>query len=113
VRFRLLRWPSLFFFSCRRRHTSFSRDWSSDVSLPIFSYTHRKFHTIDRVTSFDLFQNACFESGIGGCFVEVAFYALEKAVVLLRDRKSVVEGKSVGLGGRGDVSRENSSMSCP
>src|SRR5690606_31095119 len=23
--------PSLFFFSSRRRHTSFSRDWSSDV----------------------------------------------------------------------------------
>src|SRR5690606_39561754 len=25
----------LFFFSSRRRHTSFSRDWSSDVALPI------------------------------------------------------------------------------
>src|SRR5207302_5988256 len=24
-----------FFFSSRRRHTSFSRDWSSDVCLPI------------------------------------------------------------------------------
>src|SRR5690606_20101859 len=27
----LFRDPSLFFFSSRRRHTSFSRDWSSDV----------------------------------------------------------------------------------
>src|SRR5690606_40324530 len=26
----------LFFFSSRRRHTIFSRDWSSDVALPIF-----------------------------------------------------------------------------
>src|SRR5690606_39703734 len=25
-----------FFFSSRRRHTRFSRDWSSDVALPIF-----------------------------------------------------------------------------
>src|SRR5690606_40321055 len=25
----------LFFFSSRRRHTRFSRDWSSDVALPI------------------------------------------------------------------------------
>src|SRR5690606_40105538 len=25
-----------FFFSSRRRHTRFSRDWSSDVSLPIY-----------------------------------------------------------------------------
>src|SRR5690606_41009129 len=24
-----------YFFSSRRRHTSFSRDWSSDVALPI------------------------------------------------------------------------------
>src|SRR5690606_40720486 len=28
-----------FFFSSRRRHTRFSRDWSSDVSLPI-SHLH-------------------------------------------------------------------------
>src|SRR5690606_40872724 len=27
--------PICFFFSSRRRHTRFSRDWSSDVSLPI------------------------------------------------------------------------------
>src|SRR5207302_7456674 len=26
-----------FFFSSRRRHTRFSRDWSSDVCLPIYS----------------------------------------------------------------------------
>src|SRR5690606_39324771 len=26
----------VFFFSSYRRHTSFSRDWSSDVCLPIF-----------------------------------------------------------------------------
>src|SRR3989442_1030451 len=27
--------PSRFFFSSRRRHTRYWRDWSSDVSLPI------------------------------------------------------------------------------
>src|SRR5690606_40515452 len=27
---------NVFFFSSRRRHTRFSRDWSSDVALPIF-----------------------------------------------------------------------------
>src|SRR5688572_32712533 len=27
-----------FFFSSRRRHTRFDCDWSSDVSLPIFSW---------------------------------------------------------------------------
>src|SRR5690606_40525495 len=27
----LRRWPTSFFFSSRRRHTRFSRDWSSDV----------------------------------------------------------------------------------
>src|SRR6266700_6067014 len=27
-----------FFFSSRRRHTRFSRDWSSDVCLPIFAH---------------------------------------------------------------------------
>src|SRR5690606_40815740 len=30
----------VFFFSSRRRHTRFSRDWSSDVSLPILGYVH-------------------------------------------------------------------------
>src|SRR5690606_40575319 len=28
-----------FFFSSRRRHTRFSRDWSSDVALPILTGT--------------------------------------------------------------------------
>src|SRR5690606_39831679 len=28
----------IFFFSSRRRHTRFSRDWSSDVCFPIFLY---------------------------------------------------------------------------
>src|SRR5690606_40238022 len=27
---------NFFFFSSRRRHTRFSRDWSSDVALPIY-----------------------------------------------------------------------------
>src|SRR5690606_28688263 len=31
----------LFFFPSRRRHTSFSRDWSSDVSLPICTSDRR------------------------------------------------------------------------
>src|SRR5690606_5856963 len=30
------------FFSSRRRHTRFSRDWSSDVSLPIYGYLPSK-----------------------------------------------------------------------
>src|SRR5690606_39329959 len=29
---------AVFFFSSRRRHTRFSRDWSSDVCFPIFPY---------------------------------------------------------------------------
>src|SRR5690606_40978367 len=33
----VLLYSIIFIFSSRRRHTSFSRDWSSDVSLPICS----------------------------------------------------------------------------
>src|SRR5205809_7285095 len=31
-------WYGFFFFSSRRRHTRCSRDWSSDVALPICAY---------------------------------------------------------------------------
>src|SRR5690606_40938157 len=36
---------TLFFFSSRRRHTRFSRDWSSDVCLPIFGQAVRRART--------------------------------------------------------------------
>src|SRR5690606_41161912 len=38
-------WPGYFFFSSRRRHTTFSRDWSSDVCSSDL--------TIDEVASCD------------------------------------------------------------
>src|SRR5690606_40377872 len=45
----------IFFFSSRRRHTRFSRDWSSTCALPISSQI-----TID-ITSRFLFEQAVFE----------------------------------------------------
>src|SRR5205085_6673206 len=95
-----------FFFSSRRRHTRFDCDWSSDVcssDLPVCSVNGGGgggggggFRA--------LFSHVCVKGGGGEegeeekksseCVGEI------KTVTTLEDRKSVVEGKSVGLGGR-------------
>src|SRR5256885_13108977 len=78
VRHRRGRWSStslLFFFSSRRRHTRLQGDWSSDVC------------------SSDLLLNA----SAACCINElILLYVLG----IMTDRKSVVQGKSVDLGGR-------------
>src|SRR2546429_3581867 len=65
----------IFFFSSRRRHTRCSRDWSSDVC------------SSDLSSSSSTCCGGNASSGTGG-------------LVRWRDRKSVVKGKSVDLGGR-------------
>src|SRR2546429_4771459 len=69
-----------FFFSSRRRHTRCSRDWSSDVcssDLPVDG--HSSASIADAAFQMERYR--------GGCSEDV-------------DRKSVVWGKSVDLGGR-------------
>src|SRR5215510_16411365 len=67
---------SFFFFSSRRRHTRWPRDWSSDVC------------SSDLVRARTSGRLRCLGRGRGD------------RLELRRDRKSVVWGKSVDLGGR-------------
>src|SRR5690606_41043719 len=69
-----------FFFSSRRRHTRFSRDWSSDVCSSDLEAEAR---------------GARIHGGLGMLLHQAAL-AFEKWI----DRKSVVQGKSGALGGR-------------
>src|SRR3712207_9376141 len=80
----------VFFFSSRRRHTRYWRDWSSDVcssDLKTISEAERLVPT-------------------SSLLVDIIFpVAVQRARLLLaqgkvEDRKSVVWGKSVDLGGR-------------
>src|SRR2546429_9823518 len=77
-----------FFFSSRRRHTRCSRDWSSDVC------------------SSDL-HAASFGAHVEGAHLCV----LGKAVGGHGDRKSVVQGKSVDLGGRRIIKKKKKKRS--
>src|SRR2546427_12925526 len=87
-----------FFFSSRRRHTRFDCDWSSDVcssDLAFCAETFEAGHPGLDVVAFDVEGNAALvpnlldhQEGLGGGALELA------------DRKSVVEGKRVDLGGR-------------
>src|SRR6266704_6942489 len=72
-----------FFFSSRRRHTRSKRDWSSDVCSSDLA-AHARAHSGDRAHP------------------DGAHLAGKP-----RDRKSVVEGKSVDLGGRRIVKKKN------
>src|SRR5207302_2834343 len=56
----------VFFFSSRRRHTRFSRDWSSDCALPIYLVTtarlERGLHQLQKLLEllFDVFGDDIF-----------------------------------------------------
>src|SRR3712207_9034812 len=78
----------MFFFSSRRRHTRYWRDWSSDVCSSDLAdgFIARRFRA--RPPSADL----------GGCPFRRRGGWLKRLKCL--DRKSVVEGKRVDLGGR-------------
>src|SRR6266536_6104948 len=68
-----------FFFSSRRRHTRSTRDWSSDVC------------SSDLASSGDASSSGAASGSLG------SFASSASRII---DRKSVVEGKSVDLGGR-------------
>src|SRR3712207_9357929 len=90
-----------FFFSSRRRHTRYWRDWSSDVCSSDLEQEEAGAVVVGR-RSYEEF------APVWGTMEEFATYnALPHYVVSTtlehddeRDRKSVVEGKSVDLGGR-------------
>src|SRR5215475_15806595 len=66
-----------FFFSSRRRHTRFSRDWSSDLCSSDLRRSR-----LAAISPPTLWSSVCSSSAITAC-----------------DRKSVVSGKSVDFGG--------------
>src|SRR5947209_19873961 len=78
---------SVFFFSSRGRHTRYWRDWSSDVCSSDLQADGNFIDTGARHFGADVVVP------ITGTTAFVAALAPE-------DRKSVVEGKSVGRGGR-------------
>src|SRR2546422_6526139 len=94
----------VFFFSSRRRHTRCSRDWSSDVCSSDLAQLLEHFQRgrVDLTAemfkelsaSWKMLQNC----GVCGEVTEWSF--AEAPVEAEEDRKSVVEGKSVDLGGR-------------
>src|SRR3712207_8608416 len=96
------------FFSSRRRHTRYWRDWSSDVCSSDLAATRRLTGALfawadlggTEVKGLPGPVHAWRALGESG--VESRFEALRTghAGPLVGDRKSVVEGKSVDLGGR-------------
>src|SRR3712207_8338143 len=93
----------LFFFSSRRRHTRYWRDWSSDVC----SSDLRCRILVPRLQAFEVQDGQSSQRAddagrlrVHGC-IEGAGEARQVQVQVAQgDRKSVVEGKSVDLGGR-------------
>src|SRR5690606_40315177 len=96
---------ALFVFSSRSRHTRFSRDWSSDVcSSDLIEYEYAPGFGIcqgGRVRPGLRFPGPAvlFPEGTVGPFNEDR--RRPALPVVLRDRKSVVSGKSVDTAGRG------------
>src|SRR5690606_40153268 len=104
-----------FFFSSRRRHTSFSRDWSSDVcssdlprssskrphcianAIRLFEKKRKKSPGVGRGTLLLDRRGSCTAARIGR-------YA-RRGWRLVGDRKSGVEGKGVGVGGGRECAR--------
>src|SRR5690606_40517403 len=95
----------VFFLSSRRRHTSFSRDWSSDVCssdlpTPSRSPAHRRGRGRGRI--FRARRCAGLRFGVG-VLVEALLEAAHRLAEVLADRKSV----RVGEEGRSRGSTEN------
>src|SRR3712207_7413519 len=91
----------VFFFSSRRRHTRYWRDWSSDVcssDLAVITFFGFLWYGLVEVEkNKELWGRLANEP-------ERAYRAFE---CFLTDRKSVVEGKSVDLGGRRILKKKN------
>src|SRR2546430_14189324 len=89
-----------YFFSSRRRHTRFDCDWSSDVcSSDLWTAGRRR----RRDTRAGRQRARDCERGLGAwCLRALAVRHTKRGLESggKRDRKSVVEGKSVDLGGR-------------
>src|SRR5690625_5533766 len=82
---------AVFFFSSRRRHTRWPRDWSSDVCSSDLGPVRARGGDADPARCTARLRSVPVRRGGGG------------AAVLRRDRKSVVEGKRVDLGCRDDL----------
>src|SRR5207302_6566623 len=99
-----------FFFSSRRRHTRFSRDWSSDVcssdlsALVSVRSVGKASPTERTLTSAEIIVNDIPQNDIKVAALAAAVPAANRAAVPLFleiDRKSVVEGEGGDLGGCG------------
>src|SRR5256885_13294505 len=83
-----------FFFSSRRRHTRLQGDWSSDVALPISA---GRMAAASSATRFAICSGrACSSANF--------------VIAAREDRKSVVEGKSVDLGGRRIIKKKKNKV---
>src|SRR5947209_11435809 len=108
----MLLWPSDFarssssnprFFSRRRRHTRYWRDWSSDVCSSDLAL-------VGHIVGVEPARDSA------GQPIAVLKLALNKSIQPLpansTDRKSVVEGKSVALGSRRGIVKKEMYVSC-
>src|SRR3712207_8083492 len=94
-----------FFFSSRRRHTRYWRDWSSDVcSSDLFhiELVASNIVTTDSSIALVLDRSGSMADIASGGATKSTLLKRAVGVVhsLMQDRKSVVEGKRVDLGGR-------------
>src|SRR2546430_14456878 len=99
----------LFFFSSRRRHTRFDCDWSSDVCS---SDLERDGVPTERsgVARFSLpTWRGSGERGTSGLWRSPVGRRRSASRGEREDRKSVVEGKSVDLGGRRIIKKKKES----
>src|SRR3712207_9127220 len=98
-----------FFFSSRRRHTRYWRDWSSDVCSSDLGDrdAHERYFTglLGDVTETTAPYGVTEARGAAG-EIRRAETQLEPATQE-RDRQSVVQGKSVDLGGRRTIKKHN------
>src|SRR3712207_9358992 len=105
-----------FFFSSRRRHTRYWRDWSSDVCSS-------DLHEPDEVAGAPVLRDLddpvsgpLRERGVPGQGQQIGRRLGGRAEHEAHpgpDRKSVVEGKSVDLGGRRIIKKKNKKESKP
>src|SRR2546430_14116736 len=89
----------IFFFSSRRRHTRFDCDWSSDVCSSDLRKCSPKKQITARRSSWKARRDGGRLRGADG-----------NSAVGVVDRKSVVEGKSVDLGGRRIIKKKKRSI---
>src|SRR5690606_40006805 len=97
-----------FVFSSRRRHTRFSRDWSSDVCSSDLN--------TDTDAEINIVKNFCVENNVGfavnNAFAEGGEGAVELAHEVLKALENPSEigrascRESVDLGGRGSINRK-------